>query len=121
MRLILLLTLEGAEHYGYIPFFKEGYENTTETDNRVEEFELDEGDEDLLDEDFVIPIDDLCDALIGPTDIDYLNADQCRLMLGWLERRVTEPIHPRLETLYRKLIEFAGKAIELNTGIVFDL
>ena len=42
-------------------------------------------------------------------------------MLGWLERRLTEPIDPRLEIIYRKLIEFASKAIKLNTGIVFDL
>ena len=42
-------------------------------------------------------------------------------MLGWLEWRLTEPINPRLEMIYRKLVEFANKAIELGTGIVFDL
>ena len=56
-----------------------------------------------------------------PGDVDYLNAEQCKLMLGWLEWRLTEPINPRLETIYRKLVEFANKAIELGTGIVFDL
>ena len=54
-------------------------------------------------------------------EISYLNAEQCKLMLGWLEWRLTEPINPRLETIYRKLVEFANKAIELGTGIVFDL
>lgn len=67
------------------------------------------------------PIDRLCNSLIDPGDVDYLNAEQCKLMLGWLEWRLTEPINPRLETIYRKLVEFANKAIELGTGIVFDL
>lgn len=117
MRLTLFLTLERARYYGYIPFFEVGDENP----QRIESYELTEEDEDLLDEDFVIPVNDLCGSLIGPTDVDYLNAEQCKLMLGWLEQRLRETVNPRLETIYRKLIEFARKAIELNTGIVFDL
>lgn len=117
MRLELFLTLDGAQYYGYIPFFNIGDENP----KRTESYELTEEDEDLLDEDFVIPVNDLCNSLIGPRDVDYLNARQCKLMLGWLEQRLKKPISPRLETIYRKLIEFASKAIKLNTGIVFDL
>ncbi len=117
MRLTLFLTLEGARYYGYIPFFEVGDENP----QRIESYELTEEDENLLDEDFINPIDRLCNSLIDPGDVDYLNAEQCKLMLGWLEQRLREPVNPRLETIYRKLIEFANKSIELNTGIVFDL
>ncbi len=121
MRFVLFLTLEGAIDDGFVPYFDTNNTIPLDQDARAESFELDEEDAEFLDKDFVIPIDDLCDALIGIGDVDYLNADQCKMMLEWLEQRVTESIHPRLETLYRKLIEFAGKAIELNTGIVFDL
>ena len=42
-------------------------------------------------------------------------------MLGWFEQRLKEPIGPRLETIYHKLVKFANRAVELDTGIVFDL
>ncbi|MHC8999209.1 hypothetical protein [Bifidobacterium bifidum] len=115
MELVLVLSLEGLNYYGYIP------ETFQAKPGQTESFELTEGDEDLLDKDFIGPIDRLCNSLIDPGDVDYLNAEQCKLMLGWLEWRLTEPINPRLETIYRKLVEFANKAIELGTGIVFDL
>ena len=115
MKLILFYNLEGLDYYGYIP---EVFHAKKE---QFESFELDEDDIDLLDKDFVDAVNETCDALTGPGDIDYLNAKQCALMREWLEQRLKEPIHPRLETIYRKLIKFASKAIELNTGIVFDL
>lgn len=115
MKLVLVLSLEGLDYYGYIP------ETFQAKPGQTESFELTEGDEDLLDKDFIDPIDRLCNSLIDPGDVDYLNAEQCKLMLGWLKQRLTKPIEPRLETIYRKLVEFANKAIELNTGIVFDL
>lgn len=117
MRLKLFLTLKGVQYYGYIPYIEDG-EDTT---NRIEDYELSEEDENLLDEDFINPIDKLCNALIDPYDVDYLNADQCKLMLTWLQQRIKKPMDPRLEEIYHKLIEYANKAIELNTGIVFDL
>ena len=121
MRFELFLTLDGAISDGFIPYFNTNNEIPLDQDSRIKSFELDEEDIDLLDKDFVDAVNERCDALTGPGDIDYLNAKQCALMREWLEQRLKEPIHPRLETIYRKLIEFAGKAIELNTGIVFDL
>ena len=115
MELILVLSLEGLDYYGYIP------ETFQAKPGQTESFELTDEDENLLDQDFVDPIDRLCNSLIDPGDVDYLNAEQCKLMLGWLEQRLTEPVTSRLETIYRKLVEFANRAIELNTGIVFNL
>ena len=117
MRLGLVLTLEGTHYYGYVPCF-----SSIEKDSQsIESYELTEEDEELLDEDFVSPIDKLCNALIDPGEVDYLNAEQCKLMIKWLEQRLNKPVHPRLKEIYHKLIEFANKAIKLNTGIVFDL
>ncbi len=115
MELILVLSLEGLDYYGYIP------ETFQAKPGQTESFELTDEDEDLLDQDFINPIDRLCNSLIDLGDVDYLNAEQCKLMLGWLEQRLTEPVASRLETIYRKLVEFANRAIELNTGIVFNL
>ena len=54
-------------------------------------------------------------------DVDYLNSAQCKLLLGWLQQRLTHSIEPRLKTIYTVLIRFAKAAIDLQTGIVFDL
>lgn len=91
MELVLVLSLEGLNYYGYIP------ETFQAKPGQTESFELTEGDEDLLDKDFIGPIDRLCNSLIDPGDVDYLNAEQCKLMLGWLEWRLTEPINHGLK------------------------
>lgn len=114
MKLILVLSLEELDYYGYIP------ETFQAKPGQTESFELTEEDVNLLDNDFIDPTDKLCNALIDRGDVDYLNAEQCRLMLDWLEQRLKEPTDPRIETIYRELVEFDNKAIELDTGIVFD-
>ncbi len=112
MELVLVLSLEGLNYYGYIP------ETFQAKPGQTESFELTEGDEDLLDKDFISQIDRLCNSLIDPGDVDYLNAEQCKLMLGWLANGGSRSRSTRrLETIYRKLVEFANKAIELGTGI----
>lgn len=67
MELVLVLSLEGLNYYGYIP------ETFQAKPGQTESFELTEGDEDLLDKDFIGPIDRLCNSLIDPGDVDYLN------------------------------------------------
>ena len=115
MRLILIRDFQGLHYYGYIP------ETNNARREQIEVFELNKEDEGLLDKDFVTPVDDFCHSLIDPGDVDFLNADQCRLLLGWLRKRLKDPLEPRLEIIYNVLVRFAQKAIELDTGIVFDL
>ena len=115
MRLILIRDFQGLHYYGYIP------ETNNARKEQIEVFELNKEDEDLLDKDFVTSVDDLCHSLIDPGDVDFLNADQCRLLLGWLRERLKDPLEPRLEIIYNVLVRFVQKAIELDTGIVFDL
>ena len=54
MELVLVLSLEGLNYYGYIP------ETFQAKPGQTESFELTEGDEDLLDKDFIGTIDRLC-------------------------------------------------------------
>lgn len=75
----------------------------------------------LLDEDFVDPVNTLCASLIGPYDVVFLDARQCRLLAGWLEARLEQPITPRLAEIYRKLDDFARRAVDYNTGVVIEL
>ncbi len=115
MRFILIRDLSDLDFYGYIP------ETFNASEKQIESFELDEKDEDLLDKDFINPVNDLCHSLIDLMDVDYLNSAQCKLLLGWLQQRLTHSIEPRLKTIYTVLIRFAKAAIDLQTGIVFDL
>ncbi|OZG57316.1 hypothetical protein BTIS_1410 [Bifidobacterium tissieri] len=80
-----------------------------------------DADRDLMDADLVDPVNNLCDALLGPYDVDFLDATQCRLLAGWIEARLTQPITPRLAEIYRKLDDYARRAIEYNTGVVIEL
>lgn len=117
MRLILFLTLDGAEYYGYIPFFRNDKNNSL----RTERYELNWEDSDLLDSDFINPVNKLTNSLIDIGDVEYLDADKCKIMISWLTHRLTEPLDPKLRETYRVLVTFARKAIALNTGILFDL
>ena len=105
----------GLHYYGYIPC------NPEPLDSRVEVFQLEEPDRELLVNDFIDPINELCDSLLGDGDVDYLNKDKCVKMKGWLVNRFTPQMNPRLKELYLKLLDFSNRAIEKNTGIVIEL
>ena len=115
MRFFLIRDLSDLDFYGYIP------ETINASEKQIESFELDEKDEDPLDKDFINPVNDLCHSPIDLMDVDYLNSAQCKLLPGWLQQRLTQSIEPRLRTIYTVLIRFAKAAIDLQTGIVFDL
>ncbi len=110
----LILNLEGLKYYGDIP------EAPQESGPNVEVFQFDMEDWPLFRDDFIEPVDTLCDVLLDYSDVDYFDADKCKLLHGWLVERLEKPIQPRLAFLYRKLDEFALRAIELNTGVVVE-
>ena len=116
MMFALFHDFDGLTHYGRIP------NPPLETTPQVEIFRMtSDADRDLMDDDLVDPINRLCDALLGPYDVDFLNAKQCWLLAGWLEARLEQPIMPRLSEIYRKLDDFARRAVEYNTGVVIEL
>ena len=80
-----------------------------------------DSDRDLLDNDLVDPVNALCGSLLGPYDVDFLDARQCRLLAAWLETRLARPISPRLAVVYRKLDDYARRAVQYDTGVVIEL
>ncbi len=110
----LILSLEGLDYYGDIP------EAPYESGPNVEVYKFKMEDWPLFRDDFIEPVDKLCDVLLDYGDVDYFNAEKCKLLHGWLTERLEKPIVPRLEELYRKLDEFTLRAIDLNTGVVVE-
>lgn len=81
-----------------------------------------DSDIDLLNKDFIDPVDRLCGALLGIGDVDFFNVSQCRLLASWLRARLAQkPLEPRLETIYTALLDYANRAIQYRTGIVIEL
>lgn len=101
--------------YGDVP--NVGYEST----DAAEVFELEEGDWDLLDRDFVDAAFEACGALLDYGDVDYVDASRCARLQSWLQLRLENPCSPRLRLLYEKLLEFSRRAQQLGTGVVIEL
>lgn len=76
---------------------------------------------DLIDKDFVCPVDELCGALLDVGDVDYLDARQCELLVPWLAERLKRPCAYPLNEFYPKLLNFAQRAAKLGTGVVVEL
>lgn len=76
---------------------------------------------DIIDTELVVPIDELCGALLDVGDVDYLNARQCELLIPWLIDRLKRPCPYPLDKLFPKLLEYAQRAAELGTGVVVEL
>lgn len=103
-------------YYGDIPEFPDDNQNDYEL------FELDyPHDQDLLLGDFVRPINDLCNTTLALGDVDWFDAEKCALLRGWLEERLRQPCDDRLRYLYGVLLDYATRAIELNTGVKVTL
>ncbi|KAA8819807.1 hypothetical protein CSQ85_03665 [Bifidobacterium rousetti] len=86
-----------------------------------EVYRMRESDRDPMDEDFTDEVNRLCDTTLGYGDVDFFDPEQCRLLAGWLEARLTQPITPRLADIYRHLLDYARRAVQYNTGIVIEL
>ena len=87
MWFVLFLDLNNLEYYGYIP------EIPKDREGRVEIYRFDVTREhwDLLLDDFIDPVCNLCEALIDIGDVDFLNAD-----------KLSPPHYPSLNVLKNK-------------------
>ncbi|WP_293673213.1 hypothetical protein [uncultured Parolsenella sp.] len=73
-------------------------------------------------EQFVEPIDARCGALLDYGDVDYLDGDACASLAAWIPARCAdEGLFPWVRGLYGKLLEYAKRAVELDTGVVVEL
>lgn len=118
MILQLLLTLSGInKYYGHIP---ETYGHS----DKIEEFELENDDREIdwyLDEHFAIPINEKCNSILGYGDVDFLDAEKCKVMIPWLKKNIKSESRKDIVLFYNKLLEFSNKAIELKTGIIIEM
>lgn len=112
----LFLDLQNLKYYGYIPEMPE------DRAGRVEIYKFDSKTyRDLINKDFVDSVNAACDSLLDISDVDFFDSEKCVKLKSWLENRLAKDIDPLLFSLYGKLLEFANKAIELNTGVVIQL
>lgn len=112
MHFQLIKTQTPRVFYGDIP--------TDLLDNEAETYMFDWDDMLIMLEDFRTPINDLCDTLFDMGDVDYLPANKCTLIIPWLESRL-DTCEGRLYDLYSKLLDYAQRAVELDTGVVVEL
>lgn len=117
MKIELFKTLEGAGWYGNIP-----WQGDDMPDSALETkyYEINEMWEALKHTEFVDPINKLCDTLFDYGDIDYFDASNCIKLKSWLENRLKQPTTACQLEFYTDLLDFATRAIELNTGVVLE-
>ncbi len=117
MWLALFKTLENMPSYGPVPTLP------PLPDERIEKFDfrLAKEMEELFEMEFINPVDNLCNALLDLDEFDFLDVGQCALLKPWLEERLKGNVIPEFRSIYEKLLEFATRAIELNTGVVVEL
>ena len=59
--------------------------------------------------------------LLDLGDMDYANAEHCKVLKPRIEERLKKPITPRLKEMYTVLLDYVSRAIEYNTGVWIDL
>ena len=79
-------------------------------------------DSEILSEDFCYTYNIQKDTglLLDLGDMDYANAEQCKVLKPRIEERLKKPITPRLKELYTVLLDYISRAIEYNTGVWID-
>ncbi len=87
----------------------------------MEELFFDEDVSDKLEADgFLIAMWKECDALFDWGDCDFFYPDKCVKMIRWLKQKLSGDIEEDLRQVYEKMLEYAEKAIEHDTGLYFD-
>ena len=82
--------------------------------------------EDLSVEDFcaqfVDPVASLCNAALDYGDIDLLDLNACASLIAWIPKhQANGNLSPWICELYGKLLEYAKRAVKLETGVVIEL
>ena len=54
-------------------------------------------------------------------ELEYFNAEHCKILKPRIEERLKKPITPRLKEMYTVLLDYVSRAIEYNTGVWIDL
>lgn len=105
-----------TDYYGNVPEIYNMPEDSYE--EYVPELE---SDRDLLLEDFCFQINDACGSSLDFGDVDYFDSGQSALLKNWLLERLDRTCPVRLQHLYHVLLDYASRAIALETGVIVEL
>lgn len=115
MAFYLVKSLAHVNYYGNVPEPVLGHEDA------FEEGMLNHSDIKAPNVDFVDSVNDRCGTLLDLSDVDFFDANKCRVLVAWLDERLESSPGEALEPLYRKLREYAYRAIELGAGVIVEL
>lgn len=118
MPMILFLSLDDLTNEDKINPNK--FENSNV---RYEEYDFNRySDIKLLDKDFIDSVNKYCDSLLDISDVDYFSGEKCKKLVEWLKNRFEKPIeNSRLVEIYTVMLDYAERAVKLNTGVKIEL
>jgi len=116
MKFELIIDPTELDMYGNVPCLP-----VDNIEGKGERFTGEESDSWILLEDFVSGIDPICSNVLDYGDVDYFDSDKCKVIIEWLIHRMSMDITPRLQYLYKILLDYMSRAVELNTGVVIGL
>ena len=115
MRFYLAKTLDKMKMYGPI------YDLVGEPEDRVEEFLLEEDENEWLLDNLVDDINAECDTLLDDGDYDYIDSEKCNNLSVFLENIDPNKVPEKYKRVVEKLLEYSKRAAEYGTGMAIDL
>ena len=114
MKVYLAKDLSNLPFYGDVPALSQEM-------NSVEFFEIAEEELDLINEFFIDPTNELCDAALDLGDYQYYNVSQCALLMDWVNKVSNEECMLPLKNFLIGLESYLQYAVANNTGIAIEL
>lgn len=114
MRVYLAKDLSNLPMYGNVP-------DLSQKMDAVDSFDISEEEGALIDELFVDPTNELCEAALDNGDYQYYNASQCKLLLEWVSKISKEAEMMPIRNFLDKLEAYLQYAVANNTGIAIEL
>ena len=114
MKVFLAKSLINLPMYGNVP-------DLTQDKESVDSFEISEEEVDLLNELFIDPTNELCDAALDLGDYQYYNTSQCALLLEWINKVGNEECMAPVRGFLNNLNSYLQYAVANNTGIAIEL
>lgn len=110
----LAKTLEGIKMYGPI------YDLGTGGPDKIEEYRVDDVVDWFLDN-MVDKINATCDTLLDDGDVDFIDAENCKKLVGMIKSLPSNFIPLESQKAMDVLADYAQRAIEYNTGIEIEM
>lgn len=114
MKVYLAKDLSKLTMYGNVP-------ELSLKNDAVDSFDISEEEGELINELFVDPTNELCDAALDNGDYQYYNASQCKLLLEWVSKVGNEAEMTPISSFLEKLEVYLQYAVTNNTGIAIEL